>query len=73
MAAPRHVAVVVGSLRKESFTRKIARAVVELAPTGLAFEFVEIGPLPPYNMDRAGREALTPAPRRPRPSHARVT
>jgi chromate reductase, NAD(P)H dehydrogenase (quinone) len=47
----RRVAVFVGSLRKESFNRKMARALVELAPRGLALEEVEIGRLPFYNED----------------------
>jgi len=51
MTKPRTVAVLVGSLRKESFTRKAAKAVVELAPAGLTLEFVEIGDLPLYNED----------------------
>lgn len=45
------VAVLVGSLRKESFTRKVARALVKLAPESLALEIVEIGQLPLYNQD----------------------
>ncbi|MBZ6074944.1 NADPH-dependent FMN reductase [Microvirga puerhi] len=47
----RNVAVFVGSLRKESFTRKIAKALVELAPEGMSLSFVEIGQLPLYNQD----------------------
>ena len=47
----RNVALIVGSLRKESYTRKIANAVVELAPASLRFERVEIGNLPLYNED----------------------
>ncbi|HSN15758.1 MAG TPA: NAD(P)H-dependent oxidoreductase [Anaeromyxobacteraceae bacterium] len=51
MAAPRKVAVLVGSLRKESFSRKIARAIVEVAPPSLDLGVVEIGGLPLYNQD----------------------
>jgi chromate reductase len=47
----RNVALIVGSLRKESYTRKIANALVELAPTSLRFEPVPIGSLPLYNED----------------------
>ena len=47
----RNVALVVGSLRKESYTRKVANALVELAPDSLHFEPVEIGNLPLYNQD----------------------
>lgn len=47
--ATRTVAVFVGSLRKESFTRKVAKALAELAPEGLKLTFVEIGHVPFYN------------------------
>lgn len=47
----RNVALIVGSLRKESYTRKAANALVELAPDSLHFEPVEIGNLPLYNQD----------------------
>jgi chromate reductase len=45
------VAVIVGSLRRESFNRRLADALVKLAPEGLAFKAVEIGDLPLYNQD----------------------
>ncbi len=45
------VAALVGSLRKASFNRRLARALVELAPPGLMLEIVEIGDLPIYNPD----------------------
>jgi chromate reductase len=45
------VAVLVGSLRKESINRKLAKVVQRLAPQGLVFEHVEIGNLPLYNQD----------------------
>lgn len=45
------IAVIVGSLRKDSATRKIAAAIQALAPKGTSFEFVEIGALPLYNQD----------------------
>jgi chromate reductase len=48
---PHKVAVLVGSLRKNSFNRKIANAIAELAPAGLTFEQVPIGDLPLYNED----------------------
>jgi chromate reductase len=50
----RNVAVIVGSLRRESFTRKIARALAELAPPDLSLAQVEIGALPHYNQDLDG-------------------
>jgi chromate reductase len=45
------VAVVVGSLRKESFSRKLALAFAQLAPANLKLEIVELGALPLYNQD----------------------
>src|SRR5690554_1740965 len=45
------VAVLVGSLRKESFSRKLANNLVELFPEDYKLEFVEIGNLPFYNED----------------------
>ncbi|AOI74498.1 NADPH-dependent FMN reductase [Burkholderia ubonensis] len=45
------IAVIVGSLRRGSWNRALARAVISLAPADLAFEFVEIGELPLYSQD----------------------
>ena len=45
------IAVVVGSLRKESFNRKLAHAITKLAPAEFSFYYVEIGDLPLYNQD----------------------
>lgn len=44
------VAVLVGSLRKDSFNRKIAKALAALTP-GLEFDFVDIGAVSHYNQD----------------------
>ena len=51
MSTTRDIAVIVGSLRKESFNRKTAKAMIELAPAPLKLEIVEIGTLPHYNED----------------------
>jgi chromate reductase len=51
MAVERDVAVLVGSLRKESYTRKIALAIAGLAPPTLRLEIVEIRDLPLYDQD----------------------
>ena len=51
MANSRRVAVVVGSLRKDSFNRKMAKALAAMAPKELSLEIVEIGQLPLYNQD----------------------
>ncbi len=45
------IAVVVGSLRKDSFNRKLATALGRLAPAEFVFKQVEIGDLPLYNQD----------------------
>jgi len=51
MTQPVDVALLVGSLRKESFSRKLANALVRIAPETLKCEIVEIGDLPLYNQD----------------------
>ena len=45
------IAVVVGSLRKDSFNRKLANAIIKLAPPEFSFKQVQIGDLPLYNQD----------------------
>ena len=45
------IAVVVGSLRKDSFNRKLASAIVKSAPSEFSFKQVQIGDLPLYNQD----------------------
>ena len=45
------IAVLVGSLRKESLNRKFAHELVALAPASLQFTFVDIGGLALYNQD----------------------
>ena len=45
------VAVLVGSLRKDSINRKVANALAEVAPASLKLSIVEIGHLPIYNQD----------------------
>ncbi|WP_373377937.1 NADPH-dependent FMN reductase [Cupriavidus nantongensis] len=51
MSDPRDVVVLVGSLRKESYNRKLAKALIALAPAQLRLEIVEIGSLELYNQD----------------------
>ena len=45
------IAVLVGSLRKKSYNRKIANELIRLSQTNLEMEIVEIGNLPLYNED----------------------
>lgn len=53
MDAPRNcnVAVLVGSLRKDSINRKVAHALFGLAPATMSLASVEFGDLPLYNPD----------------------
>jgi chromate reductase len=47
----RTIALVVGSLRKDSLTRKVTNAICELAAPHLTFTSIEIGQLPAFNQD----------------------
>lgn len=53
-----NVAVLVGSLRQESFNRKIAQILSEEAPSTLKLNMISIGDLPLFNEDL---EAAPPA------------
>jgi chromate reductase len=55
------VAVLVGSLRKDSFNRKVANALQSLSPPSLKLEIVEIGALPLYNQDDDAPGKVPPA------------
>jgi chromate reductase len=59
IATTRNVAVLVGSLRKESFNRKMANALIGLGPPELKLAIVEIRDLPLFNADH---EADPPTP-----------
>ena len=60
MDKPMNVSVLVGSLRKASFSRMLANALISLAPSSLKLDIVEIGQLPLYNEDI--ETAAPPAP-----------
>ena len=51
------IAVVVGSLRRDSFNRKLASAIVRLASPEFSFKQVQIGDLPLYNQDDDANQA----------------
>jgi chromate reductase, NAD(P)H dehydrogenase (quinone) len=53
------IAVVVGSLRKDSFNRKLANAIARLAPPDFSFKQVQIGDLPLYNQDDDASQAAS--------------
>src|SRR5690554_3970216 len=45
------IAVIVGSLRKESFNLKTAKVLMELAPESMSMELLDISGLPMFNED----------------------
>ncbi len=51
------IAVIVGSLRKDSFNGRMADAIARLAPPGFTFKRLEIGDLPLYNQDDDANQA----------------
>ncbi|KRA61202.1 ACP phosphodiesterase [Caulobacter sp. Root656] len=51
MTSKHRVAVIVGSLRNDSHTRRLAKALIAQAPASLDFTIVEIGDLPLYSED----------------------
>jgi chromate reductase, NAD(P)H dehydrogenase (quinone) len=53
------IAVVVGSLRRDSFNNKFAKAIAKLAPPEFSFRQVQIGDLPLYNQDDESNPAET--------------
>lgn len=48
------IGVIVGSLRKESYNLKTAKALTQLASDSLSFEILDIGNLPMFNEDLEG-------------------
>jgi chromate reductase, NAD(P)H dehydrogenase (quinone) len=53
------IAVLVGSLRRESFNRKLAQAIAKIAPTDFTFEVLQIDDLPSYNQDDDDHQAMS--------------
>ncbi len=54
-----HIGVVVGSLRQESFNRKLANSMIKMAPDDAVFTQIQIGDLPLYNQDDDDNPAET--------------
>ena len=54
MPTPYNVAVIVGSLRKESFSLKIANALAKLAPYALKLNVVTLHGISFFNQDLEG-------------------
>jgi chromate reductase, NAD(P)H dehydrogenase (quinone) len=53
------IAVLVGSIRRDSINRTLAKALIKLAPKDLACEFFRIDDLPVFNQDN---DQNSPAP-----------
>jgi chromate reductase len=51
------IAVIIGSLRKDSYNRRLASALTNLAPAEFSFKQAQIGDLPLYNQDDDGNQA----------------
>jgi chromate reductase, NAD(P)H dehydrogenase (quinone) len=51
------IGVIVGSLRRDSFNRKLSTALAKLAPADFTFKPIEIGDLPLYNQDDDANQA----------------
>lgn len=55
MADPRRIAVLIGSLRADSFNRRLAVALAGMAPPHITFQQLAIHDLPLYNQDEDAR------------------
>lgn len=53
------IAVIVGSLRKDSINKKLAAGLIKLAPAEFSFAYSEIGDLPLYNQDDDNNQAAS--------------
>lgn len=45
------IGILAGSLRKESFSKKVSRALVGFAPEGFKFRIIDLSNIPVYNQD----------------------
>lgn len=53
------IGVVIGSLRKDSFNKKLANALMKLAPAHFKFKLLQIDDLPLYNQDDDNNQAAS--------------
>lgn len=53
------IGLIVGSLRKESWNRKVAKVTKDLFPEEIKVDFVEIGHIPFYNEDLDGENEIS--------------
>ncbi len=61
MTTPKSIAVLTGSLRKDSYSRQMAEIMAAMAPSTLDLRIIEIGNLPLYNEDLEGNDIQPPA------------
>jgi chromate reductase len=54
---PYQITVLVGSLRQDSYNRRLADAMAMLAPSDFVFEQAQLGDLPLYNQDDDAHQA----------------
>jgi chromate reductase len=54
----KEIAVIVGSLRRDSINRKLANAVIKLAPSTFVFKELKIDDLPLYNQDDDNNQSV---------------
>lgn len=45
------IGILAGSLRKESFSKKVAKTLIEFAPEGFEFKLIDLNDIPVYNQD----------------------
>jgi chromate reductase len=57
--SPYPILVLIGSLRRDSYNRKLANALVKLAPPEFSFHLAQIGDLPLYNQDDDAAQAAS--------------
>ena len=55
------IGIIAGSLRKESFSKKLAKAIVDMAPAGFKFKIISLAELPIYNQDFDDDNQVPPA------------
>jgi chromate reductase len=53
------IAVIVGSLRRDSINRQLANGLIQLAPAEFSFKLLEIGDVPLYNQDNDETPAVS--------------
>lgn len=45
------IGILAGSLRKESFSKKVGKTLLDLAPDGFEFKLIDLNDIPLYNQD----------------------